>query len=309
MRRFSVVFSALALVLIACGKTGTPPAEQPDRATGPRPSLGTGEAPEPGEAPSPTADADFGEAEASDIAPAQPAPPASQSEGAPILEESRKRVEDRPGLATLWGEDRRSSIRFTDFVRANERRPFFVTRLFYNDEDGVRAMAAQSGISDFRDSGHSDGGMVTLRLLDEHGRAMPSFDVASRNYVVGSPGARYTVQVQNNTGVRIEAVATVDGLDVIDGQPGSLENRGYLVDPFGSVEIDGFRRSVSTVAAFRFGSVRDSYAAAKGDARNVGVVGVAVFNEAGSDLRWTQKEVRQRHDADPFPGRFAEPAR
>jgi hypothetical protein len=309
MHRSSVVFSALALVLIACGKSGTPPAEQPDRVTGPEPGRSTAEAPPPAAAPSPATDADFGEAEASDAAPAEPAPPASRSQGAPILERSQKKIEDRPGLATLWGEDRRSSIHFTDFVRADERRPFFVTSLFYNDEDGVRAMAAQSGLSDFRDSGHSDGGPVTLRLLDENGRPIPSFDVASRNYVVGSPRARYTVQVQNNTGVRIEAVATVDGLDVIDGQPGSLDKRGYLVDPFGSVEIDGFRRSVNTVAAFRFGSVRDSYAAGKGDARNVGVIGVAVFNEAGSDLRWTRQEVRARHDADPFPGRFAEPAR
>ena len=40
-----------------------------------------------------------------------------------------------------------------------------------------------------------------------------------------------------------------------------------------------------------------------------GLVGVAFFHEMGSDPRMTAEEVRRRHDADAFPGRFAEPAR
>ena len=40
-----------------------------------------------------------------------------------------------------------------------------------------------------------------------------------------------------------EAVATVDGLDVISGRTGSFENRGYVLLPWSSVEIDGFRQS------------------------------------------------------------------
>jgi hypothetical protein len=100
-------------------------------------------------------------------------------------------------------------------------------------------------------------------------------------------------------------VATVDGLDVIDGQPGSFEKRGYLVAPWSTVEIDGFRRSEDEVAAFRFGRVRDSYAAKRGSDRNVGVIGVAVFQERGSSWPWTERELRRRDSADAFPGRFA----
>jgi hypothetical protein len=99
----------------------------------------------------------------------------------------------------------------------------------------------------------------------------------------------------------------VDGLDVIDGRPGSFDKRGYLVNPWASVEIDGFRRSMEQVAAFRFGSVARSYAASKGDARNVGVIGVAVFAERGSGYPWLAPEVDRRHGADVFPGRFATP--
>jgi hypothetical protein len=99
----------------------------------------------------------------------------------------------------------------------------------------------------------------------------------------------------------------VDGLDVINSQTGSFANRGYIVSPFSTVEIDGFRRSLDTVAAFRFGSVHGSYATKKDDDRNVGVIGVALFHERGSRFPWTNDEVNRRHDANPFPGEFAEP--
>jgi hypothetical protein len=61
------------------------------------------------------------------------------------------------------------------------------------------------------------------------------------------------------------------------------------------------------VAAFRFGSVGGSYAAQKGDDRNVGVIGVAFFEESGSNVRWTDFEVDRGNNADPFPSGFASP--
>ena len=58
---------------------------------------------------------------------------------------------------------------------------------------------------------------------------------------------------------------------------------------------------------FGFGSVRESYAAEKyHNTRNVGVIGITLFNEVGSDP-WTDEEVRRRLKANPFPGRFATP--
>ena len=79
--------------------------------------------------------------------------------------------------------------------------------------------------------------------------------------------------------------------------------------PWASLEIDGFRKSEDEVAAFRFAKVRDSYAAQRGDARNVGVIGVAFFAERGDD--WSSSEVWRRETASPFPNdpRFAPPPR
>ena len=102
-------------------------------------------------------------------------------------------------------------------------------------------------------------------------------------------------------------MATVDGLDVLDGRPGSFAKRGYLVDANSSLEIDGFRRSTSAVAAFRFGSVKDSYAARTSGDRNVGVIGIAVFREYNRAYGNRIDENRRRDNADPFPNRFAVP--
>jgi len=71
--------------------------------------------------------------------------------------------------------------------------------------------------------------------------------------------------------------------------------------------VEGFRQSTEAAAAFRFGSVRESYAAEKyHNTRNVGVIGIALFNEVGSDPG-TNEEVRRRLKANPFPGRFPTP--
>src|SRR4029079_3958695 len=97
------------------------------------------------------------------------------------------------------------------------------------------------------------------------------------------------------------------GLDVIDGNPADLTKRGYLLEPYATLTIDGFRTSSSHVAAFRFGSVSESYAAKTSGDRNVGVIGVAFFSERGSE--GTTEELRKRASADPSPAdrRYSQP--
>ena len=112
----------------------------------------------------------------------------------------------------------------------------------------------------------------------------------------------------NHTGHRFEAVATVDGLDVINGKDGTFDNRGYVLMPFATLEIEGFRQSTQAVAAFRFAAVADSYAQQMGKGRNIGVIGVAFFAERG-DSFVPDSETRTRDSASPFPAdpRFAPP--
>lgn len=122
-------------------------------------------------------------------------------------------------------------------------------------------------------------GAYELEVLVD-GLPARSFEQRGESYVLGSEGRRYVLRVHNRSARRVEAVVTVDGLDVIDGKPGDYKNkRGYLIDAYGSVDIDGWRLSQREAAAFRFAPIAESYAAKTGSARNVGVIGVAVFPE------------------------------
>jgi hypothetical protein len=118
-----------------------------------------------------------------------------------------------------------------------------------------------------------------VQVIREDGDTLPTYALKDRFYVQGNAGDRYIIRVTNPTANRVEAVVTVDGLDVIDGDSGDLRKRGYVVPPYGDVRIEGFRTSQADVATFRFGSVNDSYAGKQGKARNVGVIAVAIFEE------------------------------
>lgn len=123
-------------------------------------------------------------------------------------------------------------------------------------------------------------GGYSLQLEDEYGRTLSTYYHRGSTYVLGHYGTRYNVRVTNNSGSRIEAVVTVDGRDAISGNLGDYTNqRGYVIDPYGSVLVEGFRQSSSNVAAFRFTSPGDSYSGRRGSGQHVGVIGVAVFRE------------------------------
>ncbi|MEJ7597053.1 MAG: hypothetical protein WKG01_04010 [Kofleriaceae bacterium] len=118
-----------------------------------------------------------------------------------------------------------------------------------------------------------------VQVIREGGETAPTYALKDRFYVQGNAGERYTIRVTNPTPNRVEAVITVDGLDVIDGESGDLRKRGYVVLPYGETRIEGFRTSQADVATFRFSTVDESYAGKKGKARNVGVIAVAIFEE------------------------------
>ncbi|HWO26060.1 MAG TPA: hypothetical protein VNO30_45350 [Kofleriaceae bacterium] len=132
-----------------------------------------------------------------------------------------------------------------------------------------------------------------VQVIREGGDTLPTYAHKDRFYVQGNAGERYVIRVTNPTPNRVEAIVSVDGLDVIDGEPGDLRKRGYVVPPYGDVRIEGFRTSHQDVATFRFSSVNDSYAGQKGKARNVGVIAVAIFEE--------QRETPQQIIVEPKP--------
>ena len=144
----------------------------------------------------------------------------------------------------------------------------------------------------------ADGGGYSVRVENEWGRQLPTFYKNGQTYVLGGLGERYTLRVRNHSGTRVEAVVTVDGRDVISGNVGDFtDERGYLVDAYGEVEIEGFRRNFDEVAAFRFSNPSSSYSARMGTPENVGVIGVAIFPERPRPAR--PRPVPMARDAAP----------
>jgi hypothetical protein len=207
---------------------------------------------------------------------------------------------DRPGLGTSWGESVHAPISFSPFVRSSQQ-PWDQVVLHYNDARGVQAHAAYLGTQPQPLELYAGDGSIGIAIVDDNGHTLPGYMANGRALIVGNDGARYRIAVRNGTTARFEIVASVDGLDVIDGKPADPNRRGYIVDPHDTLIIDGFRTSDHNVAAFRFGRVADSYASKTSGDRNVGVIGFAIFSERGA--RWTPVELHRRDTADPFPQR------
>ena len=214
---------------------------------------------------------------------------------------------ERPGLGTSWGERVDAPLSYTPFVRASSS-PWAEVALHYNDAEGVAAQASYYGGSPEPVEIPAGDGGLTIGVVDDAGRLLPGYAAGDHTLVVGEDGERYHLVVRNATTARFEIVASVDGLDVIDGHPADPNRRGYIVDPHDSLVIDGFRTSDRDVAAFRFGKVADSYAARTTGDHDVGVIGFAIFAERGAT--WTRVELERRDAADPFPQRgYAVPPR
>lgn len=210
----------------------------------------------------------------------------------------------RPGLATQWGEERDSQVREVSFQRERSS-PAGVVSVHYDDESGIEAATGRSADDAYPRTFAVKGGSLTIAVTDDDGDPLPSVYADGTDYIVGDSGDRYQIQIKNYTAGRFEIVASVDGLDVLDGGDGSFAKRGYLVAPWSTLTIEGFRDSYETVRAFRFGDVESSYAVQRGKGRNVGVIGVAVFEERGFRWGYDDDELHRRRNADPFPSRFA----
>lgn len=122
--------------------------------------------------------------------------------------------------------------------------------------------------------------LVDVDVVDrDTGQWLPEYTHRGRIWVPGEPGHRYAVRLTNQTGERMLVVLSVDGVNAVSGQTASPSQAGYVLAPWESAEIAGWRKSLDDVAQFYFTDLPDSYAARTGRPDNVGVIGIAVFRE------------------------------
>ena len=122
--------------------------------------------------------------------------------------------------------------------------------------------------------------LVDISVIDhDSGQWLPKYPYRGDTWVAGTPGSRYSVRLANTTGERVLVVLSVDGVNAVTGQTANPAQAGYVLEPWESAEISGWRKSMDDIAQFVFTDLGDSYAARTGRPHNVGVIGVAVFQE------------------------------
>jgi hypothetical protein len=122
------------------------------------------------------------------------------------------------------------------------------------------------------------GRLVDLGVYDRTSQQeLPVYFYQGRYYVAGQPGHRYQIHLRNCEGGRLLSVLSVDGVNAISGDTADWSQSGYVLNPYASSDIRGWRKSLEQVADFVFADAAQSYAPRTGRPDNVGVIGVAVF--------------------------------
>ncbi len=218
-------------------------------------------------------------------------------------EEATKRRAPRQGLATQAGYEIFSPLTASSFYRKATGQPDAVDSFHYNNETGAKAMAdALGGGSKKRGRFAMAGGRLEVALQTRnYSGPLPRYEARDKKIVVGETGRPYGILLENKTKQPLEVVASVDSLDVMDGRTASVKKRGYIIPSKGELVIEGFRVNAQKVKRFEFGRVEGSAAAQAGAARNVGVIGLAVYEEDEAQAQLARLvESQKRAAANPF---------
>jgi hypothetical protein len=127
--------------------------------------------------------------------------------------------------------------------------------------------------------------LVDIRVVNrDTGETLRTWVHDGRLYVAGDPGTRYGLRFTNHTGRRVLAVVSVDGVNILTGETANYNERGYVLAPWETADVNGWRKSETTIADFQFAPLSASYAARTGRPGDVGVIGMAVFEERKAPL-------------------------
>ena len=107
--------------------------------------------------------------------------------------------------------------------------------------------------------------LVDVSVVDrDTGDWLREYPHRGDTWVAGTPGNRCGVRLSNSTGERVLVVLSVDGINAVTGETASPSQAGYVLEPWESTEIAGWRKSLDDIAQFVFTDLGDSYAARTG---------------------------------------------
>jgi hypothetical protein len=143
--------------------------------------------------------------------------------------------------------------------------------------------AAISGVVD------AGGGVVDQRVIADrsfdvqiivNGRPLEEYAARGTSYVEAIAGAEYEVRIRNPLPYRVAVALSVDGLNTIDAQHTTAWNASkWVIEPYGTITINGWQMSSVRARRFYFTSERDSYGAKLGQTANLGAITAVFFRE------------------------------
>jgi len=144
--------------------------------------------------------------------------------------------------------------------------------------------------------------LVDLRVINrDTGEVLRTWHRDGRLYVAGEPGTRYGLRFSNHTGDRVLVVASVDGVNIVSGETANYDQVGYVLSPWQTADVNGWRKSETAIAAFEFARLSGSYAAQTGRPGDVGVIGIAVFRERTPLPLMPKPDIARRAPSPPPP--------
>lgn len=106
---------------------------------------------------------------------------------------------------------------------------------------------------------------------------------------------KYEIKIKNKSAQRKLVIVSIDGRNIMDGETAGYDGGGYVLSPWETLQVKGWRRNDQEVAAFEFVDLQSSYDKQMGGTgSNVGVIGVAVFDEyIAPTLMWIKPSQPQ----------------
>ncbi len=143
-------------------------------------------------------------------------------------------------------------------------------------------------------------------LID--GAPLQEYAARGTSYVEAVRGREYSVRLRNRTGERVAIALSVDGLNSIDARTTTAsEARKWILEPYGTITLDGWQTSTSTARRFVFTTEDRSYGSWLGRTKSLGIVAAAVFRQKRSLPIPIQGEER-RQDSGADSRRAPEPS-
>lgn len=147
-----------------------------------------------------------------------------------------------------------------------------------------------------------------LNVLVNDNKPVREYFHRDKFWIESKRGTEYSLRLKNHSPKKILAIFSVDGRDVLKGDAAESAESGYIIQPFSTLNVKGYRIDDNNVATFKFEDSKEqpSYAsivensnviaaAQDNPSRNNGVIGVRIWEEKETKIvpNWKTEPYKQ----------------